>query len=172
MKYVWLVCLLVGLLLPILSMVLEFFDTIFETDFDLSIDMDFDFFPTSIKAICIGLFMYGSLGLIVHHISHSIVISNVIGGVIGYLTAVAVQNVMHYLKRNESYANSKDVVLFSYGEVLNKIPENGLGVVKIEVPNDGIKTLTAREKNNQALEQGEKIQVIAIEDTKVVVERA
>ena len=52
MKYVWLVCLLIGLLLPILSMVLEFFDTIFETDFDLTIDMDFDFFPTSIKAIC------------------------------------------------------------------------------------------------------------------------
>lgn len=170
MKTVWFVCALVGLLLPMLSMLLDFFDDIFEFEFDLDFDIDFDFFPTSIKAICLGLFVYGTFAMIIHNNSHSVILANVFGGFLGYAAALIMQNIMRYLKHNESYAKDISVVLFSEGVVVNKIAENGLGVVQIDVPEDGIKTFTAREKDNKSLEQGTKVKVIEIEEHRLVVE--
>lgn len=170
MFYVWFVCLLVGIALPVLSMVLEFFDNIFDFEFDFNFDIDFDFFPTSIKSICLGLFAYGATALITHHISNSVVLSNVIGGIVGYVFALIAQNIMRYLKHNESYATDMSVVLFSEGVVVNRIAKNGLGVVQIVIPDVGIQTFTAREKDNNSLEQGTKVKVIALEDHRVVVE--
>ena len=170
MFYAWFVCLLVGIALPLLSMVLEFFDNIFDFEFDFNFDIDFDFFPTSIKSICLGLFAYGATALITHHISNSVVLANVLGGIVGYVFAIIAQNIMRYLKHNESYATDMSVVLFSEGVVVNKITKNGLGVVKIEIPDVGIQTFTAREKDNNSIEQGTKVKVIALEDHRLVVE--
>lgn len=170
MIYVWFVCLLVGLVMPVLSMVLDFFDDIFEFEFDVDFNIDFDFFPTSIKSICLGLFAYGTTALITHHISNSVVIANVIGGIVGYVFALIAQNIMRYLKHNESYATDMSVVLFSEGVVVNKIAKNGLGVVQIKIPDVGIQTFTAREKENNSIEQGTKVKVIALEEHRLVVE--
>lgn len=170
MIYIWFVCLLVGLILPLLSMILDFFDDLFEFEFDLDFDIDFDFFPTSIKSICLGMFCYGLTALITYYVSKSVLISNEIGGVLGYAFALVVQNIMRYLKHHESYANSRSVILFSEGIVVNRIAENGLGVVQIVIPDSGIQTFTAREKNNRSIEQGVRVKVIAIEDKDVVVE--
>lgn len=169
MIYIWFVCLLIGLLLPLLSIVLDFFDGLLEFEFDISFDIDFDFFPTSIKSICMGLFLYGSTALIIHYMKGSDILSNVIGGIIGYIGAVVFQNIMRYLKHNESYANNKSIVLFSEGIVINKIAENGYGIVRIDIQGDSIQTYTAREKDNKEVEQGTKVKVINIEESGVLV---
>lgn len=169
MTYIWFVCLLVGFLVPILSLILDIFDSIFEFELNFDLDIDFDFFPTSIKSLCIGLFMYGSIALIVNYASHSIKLSNIIGGILGYISAVIVQNILRYLKHNESYANDRSIVLFSEGIVINKIAKNGFGVIQINIPNDSIQTYTAKSKNGESIEQGTNVKVVEIVENGILV---
>lgn len=174
MTTVWFVCMAVGLLVAIISLIggaIGDIDIDLDADIDLDTgieldtDVNFDFVPISIKSISLGIVFYGAVSILVFSKLNSLLISNLVGVITGYVGAVLVQNFIKLLKRHQTVARDESYSLYSEATVVNRIAENGFGTITVfkNVKNDSFMNYTAKEEDGKSVEQNTKVKIISIE---------
>lgn len=159
-----LVCVIVGIAIPLLTILINIVDgfadfvsiDIFHLDFGG--DFYIDFLPLSVNSLCLWALLFGAIGLLLEHRLAFIWII-VIGVGIGYIAAVVLQSSISRLKKVENYAADKDEVLLREGTVSNRIPENGVGAVSIQMSSGSNVSYPARSFDGHAINQDVKVKI-------------
>lgn len=168
MSKIYMVCMLVGLLIPFLSIVCNLFDGFLDFSFDL-FDFDFgdvsiDFLPISINSICMALLLYGGIGLTVTSSGGSVLVANIVGGIVGYIGAVSIQTFIKHLRKKQSLADTEDMMLARIGKVVTSIEPNKFGSVILSIEGSSDIQYTAKNVDTVKLTIEDDIEVISFVD--------
>lgn len=169
MLTVYYYCIGIGLFILLLTVIFDAFDNIFDFDFlDIDIgDFEIAILPVSMRALCLASIVFGSLSLI--FISFPVILRHLISGVFAYLSAVAVQTVTKVLKKHQTLASSKEILLLSDSIVSSTIVKNGFGSILTERLNDSSISTTAKSEDGSEIKQGTKVKVVEFKDSYVIV---
>lgn len=169
MNSVYYLCIGIGLVILILTVIFDVFDNVLEFDFfDIDIgDFEIAILPVSMRALCLASIVFGSISLILG--KYPMLLKHIIAGVFAYISAVAVQTLTRILKKHQTLASSKEILLLSDSTVSNTIVKDGFGSIITERLNDSSISTTAKSEDGSEIKQGTKVKVIEFKDNYVVV---
>lgn len=168
-------CMIIGLLIPFCSIVLNLFDgfvdfldiDVFQLDFGG--DWCLDFLPLSVNSLCLWSLIFGCFGMIFQN-RLPVWLLVVLGLLLGYVFAVALQSAVKRLKKVENFPSDRDEILLRTGKVSNKIPDNGVGAVSILVSTGSNVSYPAKSSDGKAIEQDKEVNVLRFEGDYIIVE--
>lgn len=164
----YIICMLIGLIVPFFSIVCNLFDGFldFSIDlFDLDIgDISIDFLPLSINSICMFLLLFGGCGLLITGNGGSYVLASVIGIIVGYVGAVGVQTLIHYLRRNQSLADTNDMMLARKARVITSIEPDSFGTVVLSIEGSSDIQYTAKNIDSIRLDITDDIEIVSLDN--------
>ena len=172
-------CIGIGLVLLSITLVLDAFDSLLEGLDSLFDAIDFDFFdldvgdislailPISMRAICFASVVFGSVSALM--INTPVIARHIVAGILAYISAVIVQTAKKYLKKHQSLASNKELLLMSESIVINTITDDGFGSISTPRINDSSVSSTAKSFDGNTIKQGIKVKVIEIKNDYVIV---
>jgi len=170
--------LVIGVGLPLLSLVFSQFFDFLEGAFDGdgvsfgSGDVQVSFLPVSPIAWCILLTVAGGLGEILVRVT-PLPIYGIWGSALfaGYLVMFGINNfLIQPLKRAKNFANDDNSLIGTEADVMEQISQNGVGAVRI-IGKSGAAIYSAVAECAGVIVQGERVEVVAIEDGKALVRK-
>lgn len=173
MEKIYTICMVIGIVIPLFMLLLggvfHVFDGLTDTvgslfdGFDLSADFGdtcVSFLPFSIHSICTGILIYGTIGKLIFNGSN-IILSNVIAGICGYVSAVAIQTLIQKLKKVEHRTYSVDELLLYDGKVVNTIIPGGFGSISVTTFDGITSTYPAKADGNKIeIKSGTVVEII------------
>lgn len=173
MEKVYLVCLIVGFIVPLITLVSSAIDGFFDfVAFDvLNLDIgnfSVDFLPLSINALSLASLLFGGIGLLLEN-KFSLLVTNIIAGVIAYIGAVMLQSLVGYLKRIKNFADTQQMMYARVGHIQNAIKANGFGSVSLSITNSSIVSFTAKSFDGSEIPQDTEVEVLEIKDNVAIV---
>ncbi len=177
MEKIYLACIVIGIVIPLFSLVADFIDGFCDLlsfdflDIDIGDDLQVSLLPLSINSICAGLLFFGGTGWLLNYSTNlTLLIVNIIAGVIGYLIAIIIQTMIKKLKRIENTTLSEEQLLLNKAKVINKIPEDGLGAISIELPNSSSVSYPAKSREGISIPQETVVEIIEINNGIAIVQ--
>lgn len=173
MKEIYYYCIGIGLIILVLTLVLDFLDNVFDIIFDfdfLDIDignLEICILPISVRALCMASVLFGSISLLL--ISKPMVFRSTIAGVVAYISAVILQTITKYLKKHQTLASDKEILLLSISTVAVTIPKDGYGCISTKRNNDSKINTTAKSEDDSEIRQGTEVKVVEIKENYVIV---
>lgn len=173
MEKVYLVCLIVGFIVPLLTLISSaidgFFDFVAFDVFQLDIgDISVDFLPLSINALSLASLLFGGVGLLLES-KFSLLVTNVIAGIIAYVSAVILQTFIKYLKNVKNFADTQQMMFARVGHIQNAIKENGFGSVSLAITNSSVVSFTAKSFDGSEIPQDTEVEVVEFKDNVAIV---
>lgn len=162
---------MIGIVIPLFSLVADFVDgfcdllsfDFLDIDIDIGDDLQLSLLPLSINSICAGLLIFGGAGWLLNYITGlTVLVVNIIAGVMGYIVAIVIQTMIKKLKRVENTTLSEDQLLLNKAKVINRIPEDGLGAISVELPNSSSVSYPARSSEGISIPQETIVEIIEI----------
>lgn len=169
------VCLAVGIVIPLIGVVLNLFDgfvdflTIDFLQIDIGGDVSLDLLPLSINSLCLWSLLFGGFGLLFEN-NLPIWALILIGLIIGYIAAVALQFMVKKLKHVENFAAEKDEILLSEAICSNAIPKDGVGAVSVHVSTGSTLSYPAKSFDGNPVAQNKKVKIISFNKDYVIVQ--
>jgi hypothetical protein len=158
MATVYFNCIAFGITILVLTFIFDFLDDIIPDidlfDFEL-FDFDIVLLPISMRSICAGLVIFGSLGLLFYK-PLGVLISSIIGIACGYLFAVIYSSFVKWLKKHQSLADSLDSYINYDCIVTQSILNGGIGEILVNKPNSASMSIPAISESGVTIEQGTK----------------